>query len=55
MEKLPKHLDAQAKKTVAQVTDKMLKNQTARAIVAEKVATNPKALEAALQNALASS
>jgi hypothetical protein len=54
MEKLPKHLDTQAKKAVAQVTDKMLRNKVARAIVAEKVVANPEALEAALQNALAS-
>ena len=49
MEKLQKHLDAQAKEAVAQATEKMLKNKTARDIVAEKVAANPKALEAALQ------
>src|SRR5262249_17637261 len=54
MAKLQTHLNAQAKKAVAQATQKMLKNQTARAIVAEEVAANPKALEAALQSALAS-
>jgi hypothetical protein len=32
----------------------MLKNKTARAMVAATVAANPKALEVALQNALAS-
>ena len=50
MQRLQKHLDEQATKAIKQATDKMLKNKTARAIVAEQVAANPKALEAALQN-----
>jgi hypothetical protein len=54
MERLQKHLDEQATKAIKQATDKMLKNKTARNIVAEEVAANPKALEAALQKALAS-
>jgi hypothetical protein len=44
MEKLQKHLDEQAKKAIKRATDKMLKNKTARDIVAEEVAAN---LEAA--------
>lgn len=51
---LKKHLGAQAKQAVAQAADKMFENKTARDILAEQVAANPKALEAALQNALAS-
>ncbi len=44
MQKLQKHLDEQAKKAIKQATDKMLKNKTARNIVAEEVALNPEAV-----------
>jgi hypothetical protein len=43
MEKLQKHLDEQTKKAIKQATDKMLKNKTARDLVAEEVAANPEA------------
>ncbi len=44
MEKLQKHLDAQAKEAVVQATEKMLKNKTTRSIVAEKVAETEEAV-----------
>jgi len=52
MEKLQKHLDAQAREAVAQATERMLKNKTARDIVAERVAANPKALAEATDKML---
>jgi hypothetical protein len=49
METLQKHLDGQAQEAVAQAADRMLRNKTARAIVAERVAANPKAREAVVK------
>jgi len=53
MQKLQKHLSEQAKKAIQQAADKLLKNKTARDIVFEELAANHKALEASLQNVLA--
>jgi len=52
MEKLQEHLDSQAREAVAHATDKMLRNKTARDIVADRVAANPKALARATQRML---
>jgi hypothetical protein len=52
MEKLQKHLGSQAKKAIAQATDKMLNNRIARGIMAERVAANPKALAQATRKML---
>lgn len=43
MEKLQQHLDKQAKRAVQQASQRMLRNQTSREIVAEEVAKSAKA------------
>jgi hypothetical protein len=53
-EKVPKRRDIQVTKAVAQATKELLKNKTARDVVAEEVATNPKTLEKVMCAALAS-
>jgi hypothetical protein len=52
MEKLQKHLDKQTQEEVAQAAERMVKNKTARDIVAEAVAANPKAYEAVIKRML---